>query len=80
MKSITTRTILCQLALGIGSSCGDKDDTGVPPEADSDTDADSDADTDTDSDADSDVDCDVDADSDADPAFGIDVGNVAVTF
>jgi len=61
-------------------ACGDKDDTNVPPEADTDTDTDGDTDADADADADADSDADADADSDADADADSDADTDVVTF
>ncbi len=74
MRTVPTTLILCLLALGFTTSCGDKDDTGTPPEADADTDGDADSDSDGDMDADSDADGDSDADSDTDADGDTDPG------
>ncbi len=58
--------LLSLVALGLSVGCGEKEDTGDFPEADTDTDADADTDTDTDADADTDADTDADSDTDAD--------------
>ncbi len=60
------RSPLLLLALTLLFSCDDKEDSGEPPEADTDADADSDTDSDADADSDADTDADSDADSDTD--------------
>jgi hypothetical protein len=58
--------LLFPLLAGVALGCGEKDDSGPPPEGDADTDADGDTDADADADADTDADTDPDADDDRD--------------
>ncbi len=54
------------LSLAVLSACPVKEETGQPPEGDTDTDSDTDTDTDADTDSDSDADTDSDSDADSD--------------